>query len=115
MYSQSHNVNLLTSMTNYNENLIRAKILLNGPDLQEKKGSVGMDGITTKGDIEVKDSSIGFGAGSSLVFGSNPNIISGNCPFCNKKIEIDKRQLTGHSMIKCPNRMSGREMLFSIN
>ncbi|ASV29732.1 Rcat domain-containing protein [Maribacter cobaltidurans] len=79
------------------------------------EGSVGMDGITTQGDITVQGSGIGLGAGSALIFGGNPNLVSGNCPFCNTKIQVDKRQLTGYTSVRCPNPTCGRTMNFTIN
>ncbi|MFC2118155.1 hypothetical protein ACFLSY_05900 [Bacteroidota bacterium] len=79
------------------------------------KGSVGMEGISTQGNIIVEGSGIGFGDGGALIFGGNPNIVSGNCPFCNAKIEIDKRQLAGYESIKCPNSLCGKTVPFKIN
>lgn len=78
------------------------------------EGSVGMDGITTKGNITVEGSGIGFGPGSAIIFGGNPNLVSGSCPFCNTKIQVDKRKLRGYSKIKCPNTSCGKELNFSI-
>ena len=78
-------------------------------------GSVGMDGITTKGDISVQGSSVGFGTGGSLIFGGNPNLVSGNCPVCNTKVEIDKRKLVGYTSVLCPNPACGRTLPFTIN
>lgn len=79
------------------------------------KGSVGMDGITTKGNITVEGSGIGLGSGSAIIFGGNPNLVSGNCPFCNIKIQVDKRKLRGYSKIKCPNTSCGKEVNFTIS
>lgn len=79
------------------------------------KGSVGMDGITTQGNIIVQGSGIGFGAGSSLTFGGNPNLVSGNCPFCNTKIQVDKRKLMDYTSIRCPNPSCGETMNFTVN
>ncbi|MEX2362060.1 MAG: hypothetical protein WD597_00500 [Balneolaceae bacterium] len=78
------------------------------------KGSVGMDGITTKGNITVEGSGIGLGAGSAIIFGGNPNLVSGNCPFCNTHIQVDKRKLRGYSKVKCPNTSCGNELNFTI-
>lgn len=79
-------------------------------------GSVGMEGMSTEGDITVQGSGIGFGkGGGSLIFGGNPNLVYGNCPHCNERIQVDKRKLSGYSQIQCPNPSCGRTMRFSIN
>ena len=66
--------------------------------------SVGMQGISTEGDIHVTGNSQGFGrSGGTLNFGGNPNLVSGNCPNCSQKIQLDKRQLLGHDRIQCPH------------
>lgn len=78
-----------------------------------KGGSVEMNGISTQGNITVEGSGIGFGEGSALIFGGNPNLVSGNCPFCQTMLQIDKRQLSGYSQIQCHN--CTRTMSFTIN
>ncbi|PSU50124.1 hypothetical protein C9J12_05115 [Photobacterium frigidiphilum] len=65
--------------------------------------TVGMQGISTQGDIHVSGNSVGFGNGGALLFGGNPNLISGRCPSCQNKIELDKRSLAGYSSIQCPH------------
>lgn len=66
-------------------------------------GSIGMDGISTNGNLFVQGNSIGFGEGSSIIFGGNPNLKRGYCPFCQSPIEIDIRQLVGYTQLQCPN------------
>lgn len=75
--------------------------------------SVRMDGITTKGDIFVEGNSVGFGPGGSLIFGGNPNLVSGECPLCRGSVEVDRRQLTGYSHVQCPH--CGGRLPFSIS
>ena len=67
-----------------------------------QKGSVAMQGITTKGDIIVQDSGVGFHAGGALIFGGNPNIVRGNCPLCGTKVQADKRELIKYQYVQCP-------------
>jgi hypothetical protein len=62
-----------------------------------------MDGISTRGNIFVRNSGIGFGPNSGIIFGGNPNLVKGNCPFCSFTIEVDRRNLIGYTQIKCPN------------
>lgn len=69
----------------------------------DRDNSVGMQGISTKGDIHVTGKSVGFGAGGALIFGGNPNLVSGNCPICQKIVEVDKRQLKGYTNVQCPH------------
>lgn len=92
-----------------------SKNYVNKTTFSSSKGSVGMEGISTQGNIMVEGSGIGFGEGSSLIFGGNPNLVSGNCPFCNTKIEVDKRQLAGYTSVKCPNPICGKILNFTIN
>ena len=91
----------------------KSQNFFDGTKFSGGKGSVGMNGITTKGDIEIKDSGIGLGPGGSLIFGVNPNIVRGVCPFCDTEIQADKRQLASYSMITCPK--CSRSLPFSIN
>lgn len=67
------------------------------------KGGVEMNGISTQGNIIVEGSGIGFGEGSAIIFGGNPNLVSGKCPFCQSMLQVDKRQLAGYSQIQCHN------------
>ncbi|WP_143150560.1 hypothetical protein [Arenibacter nanhaiticus] len=92
-----------------------SKNYVNKTTFSSSKRSVGMEGISTQGNIMVEESGIGFGEGSSLFFGGNPNLVSGNCPYCNTKIEVDKRQLAGYTSVKCPNPICGRILNFTIN
>jgi len=89
-----------------------SKNFIDNTKFSSPSGNVGMDGITTKGNITVQGSSIGLGAGSSLNFGGNPNLVSANCPFCLTKIEVDKRKLIGYSSLKCPNLSCGKTLNF---
>jgi len=93
----------------------KSKNFIDNTKFSSSKGSVGMNGITTQGDITVEGSGIGFGNGGAIIFGGNPNIVSGKCPFCNTDIKIDKRELTGYTSVKCPNPACGKVMKFTIN
>lgn len=77
------------------------------------QGGVEMNGISTQGNIIVEGSGIGLGEGSALIFGGNPNLVTGNCPFCKTFLQVDKRQLNGYSQIQCHN--CKRTMPFTIN
>ncbi len=66
-------------------------------------GSVGMQGISTKGNIHITGNSVGFGNGGALIFGGNPNLVSGECSICHKRVEVDKRKLAGYTSIRCPH------------
>ena len=80
-----------------------SKNYVHGTTFQGTDGAVSMQGITTQGPISVQGSSIGFGAGGSIMFGGNPNEVSGNCPFCSALMRIDKRELSKYSQIQCYN------------
>jgi hypothetical protein len=69
----------------------------------DSSNSVGMQGISTKGDIHVTGNSVGFGSGGALIFGGNPNLVSGKCPICHKVVEVDRRQLKGYTSVQCPH------------
>lgn len=88
---------------------------LNRTNFTSPGGSVGMQGISTQGNIFIEGSSVGFGENSALIFGGNPNLVKGNCPFCGMTIELDKRQLVGHTQIQCPNPVCQRILPFTIN
>ena len=75
---------------------------VDGTTFRGPQGSVGMHGITTRGSISASNSSIGFGPGSSITFGGNPNLVKGNCPHCNHLLQIDRNQLVGYTSIRCP-------------
>ena len=49
----------------------------------------------------------------AIIFGGNPYLISGNCPFCKTMLQVDKRQITGFSQIQCHN--CKKVMPFDIN
>jgi hypothetical protein len=89
-----------------------SKNFINKTKFSSSDGSVGMNGITTKGNVAVSGSGIGLEAGSSLIFGGNPNLVSANCPFCKTKIEVDKRELVGYTSLKCPNTTCGKILNF---
>jgi len=94
----------------------KSKNFIDKTKFTSSSGSVGMEGISTEGDITVQGSGIGFGSGGgALIFGGNPNLVSGNCPHCNEKIQVDKRKLSGYSEVKCPNASCGRTIKFTIN
>lgn len=78
-----------------------SKNYINNSTFQGIGGSVGMQGISTQGNITVQGSSVGFGPGSSLVFGGNPFLVSGNCPNCGTLNQADRRELSGYTHIKC--------------
>ncbi len=77
------------------------------------QGGVEMNGISTQGNIIVEGSGIGFGEGSALIFGGNPNLVTGNCQFCQTLLQFDKRKLNGYNQIQCHN--CKRTMPFTIN
>lgn len=64
-------------------------------------GSVSMENITTKGDVFVRGNAIGLMDGSEIIFGTNPNLVSGECPFCKTKLVFDKRNLIGKKNVQC--------------
>lgn len=68
---------------------------------QGSDGAVSMQKITTQGPISVQGSGISFGAGSSISFGGNPNLVSANCPVCNELLQADKRELAKYSQVQC--------------
>lgn len=76
---------------------------VDGTTFTDGSGTVGMQGISTQGNIHVSGSSVGFASGSALIFGGNPNEVSGDCPICHRRITVDKRQLTGFTSIRCPH------------
>lgn len=76
--------------------------IIDGTEFEDHGGSVRMQGISQTGNIQVTGNSIGFGNNGTLIFG-NPNMVRGNCPYCNYLIEIDKTRLCGYSSIQCPN------------
>lgn len=81
--------------TNHSSNFLQ------GTDFKDSTGTVGMNGITQQGNIQVTGSSIGFGEGGTLIFG-NPNEVRGKCPICNAIIVADKIELQRYSIIQCP-------------
>ncbi|MBM9615265.1 hypothetical protein JWJ90_13355 [Desulfobulbus rhabdoformis] len=74
---------------------------VDGSTFQGSGGAVSMNGISTQGPISAQGSGIGFGAGGSISFGGNPNILSGNCPACNELLQVDKRELAKYSQVQC--------------
>ena len=78
-----------------------SKNFVDGTTFKGSGGAVSMQGISTQGPISVQGSGIGFGAGGSISFGGNPNILSGNCPTCNELLKIDKRELAKYSQVQC--------------
>ncbi len=93
--------------SNYSQNFVdKTKFTSN-------EGSIEMNGISTQGNIFVEGSGIGIGEGSGLFFGGNPNLVNGNCPFCQTMLQVDKRQLNSYSQVQCQN--CKRTMPFTIN
>ncbi len=66
-------------------------------------GSVRMDNISTKGDVFVQGNTIGLMGGGEITFRLNPNIVSGDCPFCKTKLFFDKQNQIGKKNIQCSN------------
>ena len=75
--------------------------IVNDTTFQGAQGAVSMQGISTQGSVSVEGSGIGFAPGGSIIFGGNPNEVSGQCPFCTKTIYADKLELRKFSQIKC--------------
>ena len=86
---------------------------INKTKFSSNEGNVEMNGISTQGNVNVEGSGIGFGEGGSLFFGGNPNLVSGNCPFCHTLLQIDKKQLSRYSQIQC--HKCKNTMPFTIN
>lgn len=78
-----------------------SKNFVDGTTFQGRKGGVSMQGISTQGSISVQGSSIAIGSGGSIIFGGNPNEVSGNCPKCNELLRMDKRELCKYTQIQC--------------
>lgn len=76
---------------------------VSGTTFTDGVGTVGMQGISTQGNIRVSGNSVGIGPGSALIFGGNPNEVSGVCPKCQGRVTVDKRRLTGFSSVQCPH------------
>lgn len=79
-----------------------SKNYVNNTTFQGFGGAVSMNDISTQGSITVQGSSVGFGPNSAIIFGGNPNLLSGECSACATPIQVDRRQLTGYSKIQCP-------------
>ncbi|ARZ61496.1 MULTISPECIES: hypothetical protein [Bacillus cereus group] len=75
---------------------------LQGTKFNDSSGTVGMNGITQQGDIQVTGNSVGFGNGGTLIFG-NPNEVKAKCTTCNKMIVADRIELQRYSHIECPH------------
>ncbi len=78
-----------------------SKNYINNSTFEGLGGSVGMQSMSTEGNISVQGSSVGFGKNSSLIFGRSSFLVSGNCPKCGKLNQVDQRQLTGYTHIQC--------------
>jgi hypothetical protein len=76
---------------------------VDGTTFTDGSGTVRMQGISTQGNIHVSGSSIGLASGGALIFGENPNEVSGECPICRRSITVDKRMLTGYTSLQCPH------------
>lgn len=75
---------------------------VDGTTFSDRTGNVEMRGMSTQGNIFVSGSSVGFGAGGALIFGGNPNEVSGVCPICSTRVTVDKRRLVGYANVQCP-------------
>jgi hypothetical protein len=77
--------------------------IVDGTEFKGEKGAVDMSQIGLTGDIHLQDASVALQPGSSLILGARPEIVSGNCPKCRHKIEVEKYKLTGYASIQCPS------------
>lgn len=75
---------------------------IDGSTFTDDKGTVGMKGISTQGNIQITGNSIGFSTNSVLNFGGSPNEVNGLCPICKNTVSMDKRKLAGYSNVQCP-------------
>ncbi|PEZ23259.1 hypothetical protein CN345_28855 [Bacillus thuringiensis] len=80
--------------TNHSSNYLK------GTKFNDSSGTVGMNGITQQGDIQVTGNSVGFGEGGVLIFG-NQNEVRGKCPRCNNEVIADKFELQRYTKIRC--------------
>lgn len=79
-----------------------------GSTFSGQKGSVGMDGISTEGNIDLVDSSVNFTGNSTLWFGNSaaisftapPPKVSLTCP-CGNTMYFTKAELAKRSTIRC--------------
>lgn len=76
---------------------------VNNTTFQGLGGAVSMHDMSTQGSIRVEGSSVSFGPGGALIFGGNPYLVSGSCPFCNQCVQVDRRRLVGYGSIQCPS------------
>jgi protein-disulfide isomerase len=76
---------------------------VDGSTFSDHSGTIGMQGIATQGDIHISGNSVGFGADGALIFGGNPNEVSGVCPRCSGRVTVDKRKLVGFLNVQCPH------------
>lgn len=90
--------------TNHSSNFLQ------GTHFKDSTGTVGMNGITQQGNIQVTGNSVGFGEGGTLIF-ANPNEVNGKCPTCNNVIVADRIELQRYSRIQCPQCKN----IFNIN
>lgn len=76
---------------------------LDGTQFKDANGSVGINGITQQGNIQVTGNSIGFGgSGGALIFG-DPDEVRAQCPDCPNIITAKKSELQAYSRVQCPN------------
>ncbi|WP_338919197.1 hypothetical protein V0M98_17400 [Pseudomonas silesiensis] len=78
-----------------------SKNFVNRSEFSDGQNSISMQGISTRGNVELKGSSIGIGPGSSIGFGLDPNLVSGNCPICRVELTIDARRLVNVQTLQC--------------
>jgi hypothetical protein len=78
-----------------------SKNYINNSTFQGIGGTVGMQGISTQGNITLQGSSVRFRPGSAMTFGGNPFLVSGSCPHCGTLNQADRRQLAGYTHVQC--------------
>lgn len=74
---------------------------LQGTNFKDTIGTVGFDGITQTGNIQVTGNSINFGDGGSLIFG-DPDEITAQCPDCKNTIVAKKSEIQRYQKCQCP-------------
>lgn len=72
-----------------------------GTEFKDSKGTVGMNGITQRGNIRVDGNSVSFAPGGQLIFG-NQNQVNASCPVCKKNIVADRFIVQQSPYFQCP-------------
>lgn len=73
---------------------------IEGTEFKGHEGSIRMDGIAQKGNMQVKDSSLIFGSGGQIIFGTN-RLKKAICP-CGNELIARESDLRRQSTIQCP-------------